>query len=507
MRQMKSPKSKASRMSPVAVDASGEVENETGNVGACRNTASDDKLTELISERTPLSPKLGANGESKYESGNVGACRYAASSDKLAAMLSERTQAINSIRGLLEREHRQGKSSHHVDQIYFLNRIFSSHFLLHQISTENDLVVELKNEVRILRQDVGWKRQVNDVLEKTVNHLKTKNGDYAQQLRQLSSMVDTLVLSNYERKQRISVLEDDAVAKKIMIDDITLEIHTKKISLEKITDENVDLAERYQRFKIENDGLKVAVKALVASNEENIKQMSMLEEDVAAKKNVIDEMSMDVHKLRTACEEMAAENDALDWHLKLSKAESDRLKAVVQDLESKNTFFASELETLVSPVKEMVEQNDALQAHVVQISAANDDLNEVYNANEEKNAELVDAFNSLPESFNDERSSHEREIEEMKNTMEMEKESHAVIVRELEEDLEDVKTRITAQMAAQKESLEARIANLVKSLDEARVHRRDASCQNEQLLTKIDEVEKSAAQSTEGLMGAMGQLD
>jgi hypothetical protein len=131
MRQMKSPKSKASCMSPVVVDASREAENETGNVGAFRNAASSDKLAELISERTPLSSKLGANGESKYESGNVGACRHAASSDKLADMLSERTQAINSIRGLLEREHRQGKSSHHVDQFYFL-----SHFLLHPIHRE-----------------------------------------------------------------------------------------------------------------------------------------------------------------------------------------------------------------------------------------------------------------------------------------------------------------------------------------------------------------------------------
>ena len=307
----------------------------------------------------------------------------------------------------------------------------------------------------MLRQDVGSKKQTNDVLEKTVNTLKTRNGDYAQQLRQLSSMVDKLVLSNNKRKQRISVLEDDGMAKKIMIDDIRREIHSTNISSEEITAENVDLAERYQRSKIENDGLKVAVKALVASNEENIHQMSMLEEDVAAKKSVIDEKSMVVHKLRTTCEEMAAENAALDWQLKLSKAESDRLKAVI-------------------------------------------------NANEEKNAELVDAINSLTESFNDERSSHDRKIEEMENTMEMEKKNHAVVVRELEEKLEDVKTRMRAQMAAQKESLEARIANL---LDEARMHRRDVSCQNEQLLTNIDEVERSAAQSTDGLVGAMGKLD
>lgn len=455
MRQMKS---------PFMVDNSGEAENETENVDA----SSSNKLAELISERAPLSPKLGANGESNYESGEVGACRNAASSDKLAAMLSERTKAIHSIRGLLEREHRQ----------------------------DNDLICELKNEVRMLRQDVGWKKQTNDVLEKTVNNLKTRNGDYAQQLRQLSSMVDKLVLSNNERKQRISVLEDDGLAKKIMIDDKKREIHTKNISLEEITAENVDLAERYQRSEIENLGLKVAVKALVASNEENIQQMSMLEKQVAAKKSVIDEKSMDVHKFRTTCEEMAAENAALDWQLKLSKAESDRLKAVIQDLESKNTYFASELKTY-----------EALQAHIVRISAANDDHVEVYNANEEKNAEFVDAINSLTVSFNDERSSHEREIEEMKNTMEMETKNHAIVVRELEEDLEDVKTRITAQMAAQKESLEARIANLVKSLDEARMHRRDVSCQNEELLTKIDEVERSAAKSTEGLADAMGKLD
>jgi hypothetical protein len=61
--------------------------------------------------------------------------------------------------------------------------------------------------VKILRQDIDQKRQANNVLEKAVNHLKTKNGEYAQQLRQLSLMIDKLVFSNFERKQQISVLE------------------------------------------------------------------------------------------------------------------------------------------------------------------------------------------------------------------------------------------------------------------------------------------------------------
>ena len=111
MRQMTAPKSKASDV----VDANGESEDERNNLGACRNAVSSCKLAAMKSERAPLSPKLGANGVSKDEPGNVGTCRNAASSNKLSEMLSERTKAIYAIRGLLECEHQQGKSSDHAD--------------------------------------------------------------------------------------------------------------------------------------------------------------------------------------------------------------------------------------------------------------------------------------------------------------------------------------------------------------------------------------------------------
>ncbi len=274
--------------------------------------------------------------------------------------------------------------------------------------------------------------------------------------------------------------------------------------MEETTAENVDLAEQFQHSKVKNNGLKVAVRNLVECNEENIKHMSMLEENVAAKKRMIDEMGVDVCKLSTTCKEMAAENAALNRQLELSKAASDWLNAAVQDLESKNTYFTSEIKTLMSSMKEVVKRNEALQAQIVQISAAKEEFGEVY-AN--KNAKLVDAFSSLTELFNDERSNHKREIKEVKNMMEMDRENHTVIIQKLEEDLKNVKARLTAQMAAQKESLEARIANLVKSCDKARENCRDASCQNNQLLTKVDKVEKSVDQTNRDLVGAIGMLD
>jgi len=450
---------------------------------------------------------LDFNVESKDETENVGECRnWASSGDKLAEMMRDRIQAINGIRGLLEREQEQGKSSHNAELCICCQNI-PSHLFYCNRSAETDVVFELSNEVKILRHDVACKGQANKELMKTVTYLKTKNQDYAQQMSQLSSTVDELVMSKQETIEQVSMLEKDVAAKNMIIYEITVEIENKNIMLEKKTAENDDLAEHLQRSEAENDGLKAAIHDLVVVNEENIKQMTILEDDVAAKKSTIDQMSMDINQLRTTCEEKATEITELDEQFELYNIESDRLKATVQDLESKNTSYATELENLVSSIQEVVELNGELQAQVEQVNATNDELDKLNIANEEKSAELLDVVECLTQSLNDVRLNHGKEMEEMKNMAETEKENNAAIVRKLEETLEDVTARMTAEMLAQKASLEGEIANLVKSLDEAMVYRKDVLCQNKELQTKIQGVKKSAARSHEGLAGAIGQLE
>ena len=76
-------------------------------------------------------------------------------------------------------------------------------------------------------------------------------------------------------------------------------------------------------------------------------QMSVLKDDAAAKMNMIDEITAGI-------QEKVVENAVLTEQLEQSKAESDELKATVQNLKSKNTSFASELENLTTKFKEPV---------------------------------------------------------------------------------------------------------------------------------------------------------
>jgi hypothetical protein len=87
----------------------------------------------------------------------------------------------------------------------------------------------------------------------------------------------------------------------------------------------------------------------------------------------------------------------------------------------------------------------------------------------------------------DGRSSHEKEIYNMKKMLEIEKEDKATIVRKWEKILEDVKTQMNAQMMAQKETLGASIADLSNSLDVATIdlHQKNALLE-EKTAKKVD---------------------
>jgi hypothetical protein len=406
------------------------------------NSKAQEEISIHVTEECPKVVFVVDNKEvSKDETENAGACRPVASSDKLAAMIHNRIQAINGIRGLLEHEREQGKSSRHADQSNLLVSYSRLTFNCNN-STEIDAFVKLSKYVRMLHHDIACKRQEKKELIKSVKHLKTKNGDYAEQVSQLSST---------------SSLEDEVAAKKFLTDEIT-DIHNKNISL----GDETYLFDQLQHSQTESD--------LVADNKENTHQMTVLEDNVAAKKanmniktwcttckemaaknatlneqldfskvesdgfkaaikdmksknaNIFSELQNLVSSLREMVEvndALQAENDALDEQLTLCKAESDGLKEAVQDLKSKNTNYASELENLVSSLQEMIKMNGELQAQVEQVSAANEELDKLNNANEEKNAELSHDVECLKKSLNDERSMHETEIEEMKKMMEV----------------------------------------------------------------------------------------
>ncbi len=87
----------------------------------------------------------------------------------------------------------------------------------------------------------------------------------------------------------------------------------------------------------------------------------------------------------------------------------------------------------------------------------------------------------------DGRSSHEKEIYNMKKMLEIEMEDKAIIVRKWVKIHKDVKAQMNAQMMAQKETLGAIIANLSNSLDIATIdlHQKNALWE-EKTAKKVD---------------------
>ena len=149
-----------------------------------------------------------------------------------------------------------------------------------------------------------------------------------------------------------------------------------------------------------------------------------------------------INEITAGIQEKVVENAALAEQLEQSKAKSDRLKAAGVDLESKNTTLASELKDMMSSMQVVVE----LQARAEQVHLANEQLCKENIANKEKNAESLNLIEGLTKSLNEERSIHERKMEDMKKMMEMEKEDNAVIIHKLKENLKNATAQMTAQM-------------------------------------------------------------
>jgi hypothetical protein len=103
----------------VAADAVSDVQEDK-----LINATKDGPKVENIADECVV--VLDANAESKDGTEDVGESKTLASfGDKLSEMMRDRIQAINSIRGLLEREQEHGKSSYHVDQLICCQHIRS----------------------------------------------------------------------------------------------------------------------------------------------------------------------------------------------------------------------------------------------------------------------------------------------------------------------------------------------------------------------------------------------
>jgi chromosome segregation ATPase len=356
-------------------------------------------------------------------------------------------------------------------------------------------------EITELNKQLQLSNTESDKLKVTVQSLESKNTKYATELEYLMSSLQEVVDLNVALQAQINQVNTtsgEIKEKNAELLDV-VESLTKSLNDERSMNEE-KIEEMMSMADTEKENNAIIVRKLEETHKDitarMTAQMSELEDDVVVKNSMIDEMSMHVNQLSSTCEDKVSEITELKKQLQLSNTESDMLKITVQGLKSKNTKYATELENLMSSFQEVVDLNGELQARVKEVDSANDELREVNNANEEKNAELLDIVESLTKSLNDERSMHERNIDETKSIMEMEKANNAVTIQKLK-----------AEMSTQKESSDANISNLVKSLDEAMVYHRDVSCKNEQIQTMMEEMKKSITQATEDMLGAICQLE
>ena len=106
--------------------------------------------------------------------------------------------------------------------------IFKIRTLLEQeLEQDNGLIAEFTDKVMSLEQDVLSKNECIEVLNKHVDNLRSKNGDYARELSRLSSTINELVDSNDENIGNMIELEQDVAEKKDAIDDMADELQEK----------------------------------------------------------------------------------------------------------------------------------------------------------------------------------------------------------------------------------------------------------------------------------------
>jgi chromosome segregation ATPase len=334
---------------------------------------------------------------------------------------------------------------------------------------------------------------------KMTKQIAAMSTDYANQVSQLSTTIDNLVEDKNATSLRMDAIQEELAVKKLAIDEMATEINSKNKSLDEKTLEIVELMEQIKIFKAEDEGLKSAVEALVASNKEHVQQMKVLEDDLVIKTATIVSLTSDIKNLNATCDEMALEKASISEQLEQSQVTSDKLEMACEDLESINADYASALERLASSMQEMKERNEALTDRIEEVNLTNNKLRKNKNANDEKLIETMDELERVTTELNGERVGHEKEIEEIKRIFE-------TFVYMSEETLGDVTSQMTSQMSAQNVNM----AYLAKSLEEAKldIRQKDTLLQekNAEIQRYIDDLEAQRGTSQCDVLGSFSDF-
>ena len=165
---------------------------------------------------------------------------------------------------------------------------------------------------------------------------------------------------------------------------------------------------------------------LVDRNQENVKQIALLEDEVATKQSMVDKMTDYIDEFSASCKEMIQENATLS-------DQQDVLNTTIQVLESNNKNLVGEVEHLKSSMQEIVTTNESLQLRIDEVTAANNTFVEINNNSEDEIADLLDVLERMTKTLEEERVSYEDDITELTTLLDEEKDGKAAIASLLQE--------------------------------------------------------------------------
>ena len=165
---------------------------------------------------------------------------------------------------------------------------------------------------------------------------------------------------------------------------------------------------------------------LVDRNQENVKQIALLEDEVATKQSMVDKMTDYIDEFSASCKEMIQENATLS-------DQQDVLNTTIQVLESNNKNLVGEVEHLKSSMQEIVTTNESLQLRIDEVTAANNTFVEININSEDEIADLLDVLERMTKTLEEERVSYEDDITELMRLLDEEKDGKAAIASLLQE--------------------------------------------------------------------------
>jgi chromosome segregation ATPase len=250
-------------------------------------------------------------------------------------------------------------------------------------------------------------------LNKQVNEIKSKNGDYARELSILSCTIDELT-------GRMVELERDVAAKKDALEEINEDVQEKQVIINTKVEENNTLSVELETLKSENDGLKATVDNLQSRNAAYAEEFENL---LASLRELVDQntkLENQVKELVDAnkqLEELESRVRDLTGSLEESKVAYEAMKQVNEDANKQLEVLDSRVQDLTGSLEESKVANEAMKQVTKELRKE-----KVHFSDTVKKLEKVidDTTAQMQAQLSSQKTKHDQEISVLERGLEME---------------------------------------------------------------------------------------